>query len=100
MASQLGKREVAAPIDDWLSDTEVCELLQISRKTLLRMIDLCEFPRAVPFRGESQSRWRWVDVAWYLLGREISDRLGAGGELPPEDNDTPPRDKRTPPVAK
>lgn len=80
MAGELGKREVAAPVKDWLSKGEVCGLLEVSEGTLEGMIDRGEFPRPVPFRGENRARWRWVDVCWYLLGREIADRLSAGDE--------------------
>lgn len=68
-------RQVAAPLDDWLSKEQVCELLKLSRSTLDRMIREGQFPRAVEFPGEDRARWRWVDVAWFLLGREVSDRL-------------------------
>ena len=54
------------------------------------MIARGEFPQAISFPGEHRSRWRWVDVTWYLLGREIAARLapeapgeGEGGEPSP-----------------
>lgn|SRR5262245_27004195 len=71
----MGKREVAGPVIDWLSKEQVCELLKLSRSTLDRLIRDGQFPRAVDFPGEDRARWRWVDVAWFLLGREVSDRL-------------------------
>lgn len=80
MAAEMGHRDVAAPVRDWLSKRDVCELIEVSDSTLDRLIASGQFPRAVQFPGENRSRWRWVDVAWYLLGREVSDRLVADGD--------------------
>lgn len=82
----LGRREVIAPVagKDWLTQDEILTILGTSETTLGRMIDAGQFPRAVPFAGGK--RWRWVDVAWYYLHREVLDRLP---ELAPADDESP-----------
>jgi predicted DNA-binding transcriptional regulator AlpA len=94
MAAELGKREVAAPVKDWLTEDEVLGLLDVSAGTFIEMMAKGEFPRPVTFRGNKKARWRWVEVAWYFLGREIADRLEAEapeGEPAPENKPTPKR---------
>lgn len=101
MGAELGKREVAAPVKDWLSKAEVCGMIEVSERTLDRLIEQGEFPRAVQFPGENKMRWRWVDVTWYLLGREVSDRLIVSATDDTEgDNGAQPAANRTPRPAK
>lgn len=103
MAAEWTKREVAAPAKDWLTQKDVLDLLDVSERTLADMIERGEFPRAVAFRGANKDRWRWVDVCWYMLAREVADRLaGAPPEEGPEgDEPQPPatgRNRAQPPA--
>lgn len=97
MAAEMARREVAAPTKDWLSEREVCELIEVSERTLDRLIEEGQFPRAVKFPGQANARWRWVDVTWFLLGREVADRLLVPAGAPvdePNDNGTPTKRQR------
>ncbi len=100
MAAEMVRRDVAAPAKDWLVKKEVCDMIDVSDSTLDRMIDAGQFPRAVPFPGEKRARWRWVDIAWYLLGREVAERLSAPAPDAPDPGEGAPGARRGPPGPK
>ena len=73
---KLSSRPVPAPPPekDWLTKSEVCELLwNISERTLERYIEQGAFPAGIPCGGTN--RWRWEDIAYFHLRQQILPRL-------------------------
>lgn len=74
MAVNMIARQVQGPEKDWLTEGEVLALLgNISSTTLKRYIRDGDFPRGVLFGRDRQ--WRWIDVTFFYLQKELSDRL-------------------------
>lgn len=91
MADLMSKREVSAPVKDWLTREEVktalanCGSEQISDTTLDRLIADGLFPQGV--RWPKGVMWRWEDVAYYMLGRIIGARLKQADPADVDDDD-------------
>lgn len=80
----LGKREVRAPTEDWLTQTQVLNWFSISETLLGEWIRQGLFPRGVPWTGR-EPRWRWIDVVYREVYLEVEARLAVAEGIPPAD---------------
>lgn len=61
--------------------TEVARYLDISAKTLRRLVSRGEFPAALELSAQIRA-WVWTDVWWYVYGIKLGPRLrGSDGQL-------------------
>lgn len=84
----MGKREVRAPLKEWLTRLEVVTILEISETLLDDMIRDGRFPQGVAWTGKER-RWKWSDLVWWELQLEVAVRIAepparrrAGGDSP------------------
>lgn len=71
---------------------EVAKYLRMEKRTLRRLIELGEFPRAIRLSPGSSS-WTWKDVLYWSIRAELKNRLKATrakkGKGPMSDNPGP-----------
>lgn len=84
----MGKRELPAPVPEWLSKKELLNAIDLSESVLDRKVRAGTFPRGTLWDGR-ELKWRWWVVVWWNLHKDVQPLMRAGPLDEPEDDPEP-----------